>query len=109
MGDLNIDLLIHGDDQPTNEYLNLLQTFNYTPLITRATRFPQGRQKGNPALLDHIFINFTQPSTAGILHYNITDHLPIYLNTRLHQPLKTSHTIKFRIFNDDNKTNLLGN
>ena len=102
-GDFNIDLLIHGEHQETNEYLNMLQTFNFTPLITRATRFPQGRQSGNPALLDHIFINFTPPLYSGILHYEITDHLPIFVNLQLPQPVQSFCTLKFRIFNKENE------
>ena len=104
IGDLNIDLLIHGQHQETNEYLNLLQTYNYMPVITRPTRFPQGRQLGTPSLLDHLFINFSPASTAGILHYDITDHLPIFLNLHLPKPIETSYSIKFRIFNEENET-----
>ena len=102
LGDFNIDLLMHGEHQHTNEYLNMLQTFNYTPLITRPTRFPQGRQLGNPALLDHIFINFSQPCAAYILHYEITDHLPVILNLHLPKSVESSYSIKFRIFNKEN-------
>ena len=103
IGDFNIDLLIHSIHKETNEFLNLFQTFGYMPLITRATRFPQGKQAGNPSLLDHIYIIFTPPSTSGILHYDITDHLPIYLNFQMPEPINNSFKIKFRIFNQDNE------
>ena len=103
LGDINIDLLMHGEHKLTNEYLNMLQTFSYTPIITRATRFPQGRQLGTPSLLDHIFINFTPPSVSGILHHEITDHLPVFLNIHLPQPSNSLFTIKFRIFNQENE------
>ena len=103
VGDINIDLLLHEDDRETNEYLNLLQTFNYTPIITRPTRFPEGRQMGSPALLDHIFMNFTPPTSAGIFLYDITDHLPIYVNLFLPKPINHSYCIKFRVFNNENE------
>ena len=103
IGDFNIDLLIHSQHQEKNEYLNMFQTFGYVPLITRATRFPQGRQRGNPSLLDHIFVNFTPPSCAGILHHEITDHLPVFLNIHLPQPVSNCFKIKFRIFNEENE------
>ena len=109
LGDFNIDLLIHSEHQDTNEYLNLLQTFSYTPLITRATRFPQGQQLGNPSLLDHIFINFTPPSLAGILHYEITDHLPVFLNFNLPLPVTNTFPIKFRIFDEVNQDEFVRN
>ena len=92
LGDLNIDLLMHGDDKETNEFLNLMQIFNYTPMITRATRFPQGNQLGTPALLDHIFINFTPPVYSGSMHCDITDHLPIFLNFHLPHPINLTYT-----------------
>ena len=40
---------------------------------------------------------------AGILHYHITDHLPVFANLKLLQPVQSSHTIKFRIFNEENE------
>ena len=98
IGDMNIDLLQHSIHKPTNEYLNLFQTFNYVPIITRPTRFPQGLQLGCPSLLDHIFVNFTNASHSGIMHYDFSDHLPIYLNFHLPSPLISYRTLKFRIF-----------
>ena len=103
MGDLNIDLLQHSEHRQTNEYLNLLQTFNYVPIITRATRFPQGQQMGVPSLLDHIFINFTPAAHSGIFHYDFSDHLPVYLNFYLPSPVDSTCTLRFRIFNQENE------
>ena len=103
LGDLNIDLLIHNEDKETNEFLNLMQIFNYTPVITRATRFPEGNQRGNPALLDHIFVNFTPPSHTGILLFDVTDHLPVYLNFHLPHPVDLTYKVKFRVFNSENE------
>ena len=103
--DFNIDLLLHGDDTETNEFMNLMQIFNYTPIITRPTRFPQGMQLGSPALLDHIYVNFTPPSKSGILHFDITDHLPVFLNFHLPTPIKSTYKVRFRIFNEENESN----
>ena len=103
LGDFNINLLQHSEHQQTNEFLNLMQTFNFIPLITRPTRFPEGEQSGDPSLLDHIYINFTPSITPGILHYHITDHLPVFANFALSQPVTSTHTLKFRIFNDANE------
>ena len=50
IGDLNINLLEHIDHSPTNEFLNFMQTFNFLPLITRPTRFPEGNQIAVPSL-----------------------------------------------------------
>ena len=103
IGDLNINLLDHVIHRPTNDFLNMLQTFNYLPLITRPTRFPEGNQNASPSLLDHIYVNFSRPLVAGILHHKITDHLPIFVHISL--PCKTTrcYTKTFRDFNDHNK------
>ena len=103
LGDLNIDLLTHNEDKETNELLNLMQIFNYTPIITRATRFPEGNQLGNPALLDHMFMNFTPPCHSSILHFDITDHLPVFLNFHLPHPIDLTYKVKFRVFNPENE------
>ena len=102
VGDLNINLLEHENHRPTNEFLNMMQTFSYLPLITRPTRFPVGQQEGQPSLLDHVYVNFSIPLVAGILHHDITDHLPIFTNISLPTPVSEKKTIKYRDFNEIN-------
>ena len=72
IGDLNINLLQHNEHPETNNFLNMIQEYNYLPVITRPTRFAEGAQSGTPSLLDHIYLNFSPPSLSGILHYKIT-------------------------------------
>ena len=103
IGDININLLDHVVDKPTNDFLNMMQTFNYLPLITRPTRFAEGNQIASPSLLDHIYVNFTSPLVAGILHHKITDHLPIYLHLNTPNISSTLHTINFRVFSEYSK------
>ena len=83
IGDLNIDLLQHHNDAPTGNFLSTMQTLNFFIHISRATRFPIGNQTGEPALLDHIFTNFHNSFKTGILHYDISDHLPVFINIPL--------------------------
>ena len=97
-GDFNINLLEHSEHRPTNEFLNLMQTYNYLPLITRPTRFAIGQQAGAPSLLDHFYIDFTAPLVSGILHHDITDHLPIFINVALPSPISEKSTLKYREF-----------
>ena len=104
LGDLNINLLEHQTHQLTSEYLALIQSLHYLPVINKPTRFPQGNQRGNPSLLDHIYVNFTPPSISGIIQYPISDHLPTFINILLpdqHDNVKSK--IKFRIFNEVNR------
>lgn len=102
-GDFNINLLEHHNHLETNDYLAFMQNLNYLPVITRPTRYPEGQQRAQPSLLDHIYINFTPPSISGILKFSITDHLPVFLTFVLPSSKVTSQTIKFRIFKEESR------
>ena len=103
LGDFNINLLEFHSHDDTNDFLLMMQTFCYLPLITRPTRVPQGLQSGTPSLLDHVYINFTPPSVVGILHYEITDHYPVFLNFILPQAKSLTYDLKFRLFTGEHK------
>ena len=103
IGDFNINLLQHQEHQETNNFLNTMQELSYLPAITRPTRFPEGAQVGSPSLLDHLFINFSPPSISGILHYKISDHLPIFINILTPKQKQLDKKIQFRLFNQENK------
>ena len=79
IGDLNINLLEHTSHTPTNNFLASLQTLNFYPHISRPTRFPDSSNLGEPSLLDHIYTNFNSNFHSGILHFPVSDHLPIFL------------------------------
>lgn len=102
LGDLNINLLEHSTHLPTNTFLNSMQALNYFPHISRPTRFPDNPDLGQPSLLDQIWTNFTPPSSSGIIHFNLSDHLPIFINITLNFTLDYKHKITFRIFNGTN-------
>ena len=103
IGDFNINLLEHTTHRETGDYLNKMQSLNYFPLISRPTRFPEGEQNSRESLLDHIYTNFIHHSISGILHYKITDHLPIFINMSIHDNISKTHKTHFRLFTDENK------
>ena len=105
LGDFNINLLEHATHQPTNLFLNTMQSLNYFPHISRPTRFPDGPNLGQPSLLDHIWSNFTPPSSSGIIHCPLSDHLPVFLNITQLSSNCTKHKITYRLF-DNHKHNL---
>ena len=96
-------MLEHATHNDTGEYLNLMQSLNFIPLISRPTRFPEGGQNARPSLLDHIYTNFIHQSIAGIIHYQITDHLPVFLNMVLPDKPTSYEKIKFRLLTSENK------
>ena len=96
IGDFNINLLEHTTHLPTNNFLLNIQTLNFLPHIARPTRFPDTLNLCEPSLLDHIYTNFTKTFTSGIVHYPISDHLPIFLNILSPLPSKKTTKIEFR-------------
>ena len=79
IGDLNINLLEHTSHTPTNNFLSSLQSIIFFPHISRPTRFPDNENLSEPSLLDHVYTNFNCKFSSGILHYPISDHLPIFM------------------------------
>ena len=103
IGDLNINLLEHTTHTPTNGFLSTLQTLNFFPLISRPTRFPDSLNLGEPSLLDHIFTNINSNYISGIIHYPVSDHLPIFLNFPTSIKSHKLHKIEFRSITKVNK------
>ena len=103
IGDLNINLLEHTTHNATNNYLAALQTMNFFPHISRPTRFPDTFNLSEPSLLDHIYTNFSNNFESGILHYHVSDHLPIFINISVPSKSETFHKIEFRLLNQNNK------
>ncbi len=103
IGDLNINLLEHTTHAPTNNFITSLQTINFFPHISRPTRFPDSSQLGVPSLLDHVYTNFINNFTSGIIHYPISDHLPIFLNLTTSTQIQRLHKIVFRNMSQLNK------
>lgn len=76
-GDFNIDLL--KDNYWTDIFMSTLQSLHYLPRITKPTRFPPDATDATPSILDHIWINFTNLNSCGIILSDITDHLPTFI------------------------------
>ena len=83
MGDYNINLLNHDTHRLTGEFLNMIYSNGFIPLITRLTR-----SVGNTnALIDNILTNNIDELKnvmQGIFATDVSDHYPIfYINWRL--------------------------
>ena len=78
MGDYNLDLLKHEIHPQTSDFLDIICSCNYIPLITRLTR----RKEQSGTLIDNIFTNNLAElgtSIHGLLVTDISDHLPIFI------------------------------
>ena len=91
VGDFNLNLL----DETNNaiaQYLYQIQSLNFVPTISQATRFPPNNST-NGTLIDHIYLNFHTVFHSGIIFYDSSDHLPIFI--RLPNFREDRETFKF--------------
>ena len=103
VGDFNINLLEHSTHIPTNNFLANVQAINFTPLISRPTRFPDSSDLGEPSLLDHIYTNFNFSLNSGILHFPISDHLPVFLHIFIPAKKHNLYKKQFRMITTEGK------
>ena len=76
MGDLKLNLINHHCHKVTSDFLDLLYSRMFFPLITRPTRITANKA----SLKDNIFTNNPLcPSINGLFLNDISDHLPIFL------------------------------
>ena len=68
MVDININTL--GKSKIANEYLNLIRSEGFNPLIFEATHITEKTQ----LCIDHIHSNFVSTCTSGSIAIEIADH-----------------------------------
>ena len=74
-GDYNMNLLNIDTHHHTNDFLNLMSTFLFYPLIQAPTRITSS----SSTLIDNIFTNsLSYKECPGILLTDFSDHLPIF-------------------------------
>ena len=101
MGDFNIDLLNMSTHHNTSEFLDIVFTNSFLPLITKPTRITST----SATLIDNIFSNDygKEEIFKGIIPEDISDHMPIFFikqNNKLKK--KEKNIIYMRKFNDIN-------
>ena len=75
MGDFNLNLMNHDRHLMTSEFLDLMYSNSFLPLITRPTRITSN----TATLIDNIFTNnLVSDAFNGLLFTDISDHLPIF-------------------------------
>ena len=101
MGDWNLNLINHLCHKVTSDFLDLLYSRMFFPLITRPTRITANKA----SLIDNIFTNDPLcPSINGLFLNDISDHLPIFslvLNNH-----STGDRDKYVIFREKNAHSL---
>ena len=75
LGDWNLDIMKHDRHSSTPEFLDIMYSKMFFPLITGPTRITSY----TATLLDNIFINRLDSFCAsGVLFSDVTDHLPVF-------------------------------
>ena len=88
-GDFNYDLLKLNTCNASELFLNLLQSYNFFPTISKPTRI----QREHESLIDNIFLNdFKTLKSSGILLEDLSDHLPIFIDLHIHEKKSSSKT-----------------
>ena len=75
IGDINLDLNADNITSSGSDYLKMLQSHAFFPIITKPTRVSASSQ----TIIDHILTNDTESTiTPGVFPYKISDHYPIF-------------------------------
>ena len=101
MGDFNLNLLNMDNHLPTSEFLEIMYSFSYFPLINKPTRI----KKDSATLIDNIFCNtFSKDIVvdSGIFFTDISDHFPIFSINSYGKSSDSVRYVRKRIFNNTN-------
>ena len=78
-GDFNINLLNEYRSGYDN-FIALMSSLHFKPLIEVPTRFPLGDADSSPSCLDHFWTNKILDLKIGVLDIDFTDHCPLFLH-----------------------------
>ena len=96
MGDFNSNLLKYHEESNVTNFVDSLASYDCISLINKPTRFSKNCTR---SLLDHIYTNIYDEkriNNAGITIYDISDHLPVFVNRKLHDPTQQKIKPEFR-------------
>ena len=101
MADWNLDLMKHHKHDKTSEFLDIMFSRAFFPLISRPTRITSS----TASLIDNIFTNdVTNCAVSGLLFTDISDHLPIFSISNECQT--SSRKTQWLTFRDKNANNV---
>ena len=100
LGDFNENLLKYNEDKQTSEYLDMLLSLGFMPIITKPTRITDH----TATLIDHIYTNTPEKLIkSGLCLADISDHLPLFCTMANTLPTNSEHRFfrDFRRFNEN--------
>jgi predicted transcriptional regulator len=103
IGDFNIDLLKHSNKNDINNFIDLMLTNSFCPLINRPTRITNF----SSSLIDNIWTNVVSNNSVSYLIYSdISDHLPILCLLNNAKPPQQAKHAPQKVYRDFNRKNL---
>ena len=102
MGDFNID----SNSCTNNKWLNLLQLFDLSQLVSEPTRVTQA----TASIIDHIYTsNPENLSKCFVSKLSISDHFPVCFSRKVHRKLSKHKyiTTTYRCYKHFNEANFL--
>ena len=89
-GDINIDLLRVDSNSKVQEYLNVMLSYGFQPLIKRPTRVTSTSM----TLIDHLWTNCGDFLNSGIILSRISDHFPVFATFELSSNIEKSDSVE---------------
>ena len=100
LGDFNENLLKYSEDKQNSEYLDMLLSLGFMPIITKPTKITDH----TATLIDHIYTNTPEKLIkSGICLADISDHLPVFCTMANTLPTNNEPRFfsDFRHFNEE--------
>ena len=103
MGDFNINLINANNNNITSEFVDLMFSYSFSPLINKPTRVTST----SATLIDNIFCNNINNSQLvnGIMYTDISDHFPIFTIIINENPTHKTVRRTRRIYSEKNIEN----
>ena len=77
LGDFNMNLIKTHDIYNILDFVNTMHSLNAVNLVNKPTRFPIGKQRGGPSILDHLWTNEPfRVKKIDMIVNPISDHRP---------------------------------
>ena len=95
-GDYNTNLIKYQENSNVSNFVDNLASCGCISLMNKPTRFSKNSK---PSLLDHIYTNICDEkriTKSEITIFDISYHLPIFVNFSLHYPTHQNSRPKFR-------------
>ena len=101
MGDYNINLL-STENNHTLTLINLLYSLAFHPHINNPTRISCNSE----SLLDNVFSNVSDENFNGVLYYDISDHLPIFVICKQSKIIRNTQKYKTKLIRNETRNNI---